>query len=452
MRNGFLASLPGLLVGAGLVLGQPAQGPAPTSPPAEGESKQKPPDQAGSSSVPLLGVLDGLACHFDGTCGRTKGDVFFAEVDYLFWVLRNANVPVALASTGPAAQGPFAAGALGNTGTEVLIGDHDLAYHHRPSSGLRVSLAYWQEDPLPEMDWDRPRTFAVEANFLFLGERGIAMRNDTASVVGRPFFDLNSRSEVVFPVAFPPVVAGGPALVTGGVTATANYGLWGSELNLWKNIYYEYPGRTVRLDFLAGFRYLDLGEDLSVTSQQFFSQQLAAGAFSGNQLLINDLFNTRDQFYGAQIGAVAKFFLEVLDLTLTTKIGFGDNAEQVHTDGYQVRTMPGRAPVLSRGGLLVLPSNLGRFRQDEFSVVPEFDAMASYVICRHVTLTAGYQFIYWSRVVRPGDQIDRAIDVTQIPNFPAGGAVPTGVARPTIPFRQTDFWAQGLTVGVQLVW
>jgi hypothetical protein len=55
-------------------------------------------------------------------------------------------------------------------------------------------------------------------------------------------------------------------------------------------------------------------------------------------------------------------------------------------------------------------------------------------------------------VVRPGDQIDRAVDVTQIPNFSGGAVTPTGVARPGVPFKQTDFWAQGLTAGLQFVW
>src|SRR5262249_17038971 len=126
-------------------------------------------------------------------------------------------------------------------------------------------LAYWQQDPLPELEWDRPRTMGIEANYLVLADRGIAMQNDTAPNLVRPYFALNNRSETGLIVA-------APGVATGDVTSTANYGLWGGALNLWKNIYYEYPGRTVRLDFLAGFRYLDLGEDLSVTSLSRFTQ------------------------------------------------------------------------------------------------------------------------------------------------------------------------------------
>jgi hypothetical protein len=438
MRKGFLASVPGLLVGASLALGQPPQGPLPEAPAPEGGSKPAPAALADPGPPPPhTYLLDGLTCHFDGTCGRPNGGVFAADVDYLFWVMRNANVPVPLASTN----------ALGVIGTQLLIGQHELRYDHRPSSGARVSLAYWDEDPLPEVDWDRPRTIAVEANYFFLGDRSITMRNDTASTLIRPFFALNNRSETG-------VVVAAPGIDTGGLVASANYGLWGTEVNFWKNIYYEYPGKTVRLDFLAGFRYLDLGEDLSVTSFSVFTPQPGAvfQSFAGNQLLQNDLFNTRDQFYGGQIGAAAKFFLEVLDVNLAGKIAFGQSVQEVHIDGFQLRTLANGTTIPSRGGLLALPSNIGRAHASQFAVVPEFDVSASLAICRHVSLTAGYTFLYWSRVVRPGDQIDRAIDVTQIPNFPAFGATPTGLPRPHVTLNETDFWAQGLTIGLQIVW
>ncbi|HLJ94542.1 MAG TPA: BBP7 family outer membrane beta-barrel protein, partial [Gemmataceae bacterium] len=410
----------------------------PEEPHPQSEAMPAPADAATPAPDPSSpGFLDGLTSHFDGTCGPTRGGVFSADVEYLWWVLRNAKVPVALASTN----------ALGVTGSETLIGEHDLRYDHRPSSGFRVSLAYWREDPVPELDWDRPRTVGVEANYFFLGERGISMPNDTAPTIIRPFFALNTRSESGSVVA-------APGIATGGITATANYGLWGTELNFLKNIYYEYPGKTVRLDFFAGFRYLDLGEDLSVTGLSVYTQQPGGvfQQFAGNQLLQNDLFSTRDQFYGGQIGATAKFFLEILDVNVSGKVAFGGTAEELHIDGFQMRTLANGTVVPSTGGLLALPSNIGRYHRGDFAVVPEFDISGSYVICRHVSLTAGYQFMFWSKVLRPADQIDRVIDVTQIPNFPITGIAPTGQARPSVPFHETQFWAQGVNVALQIVW
>jgi hypothetical protein len=64
----------------------------------------------------------------------------------------------------------------------------------------------------------------------------------------------------------------------------------------------------------------------------------------------------------------------------------------------------------------------------------------------------GYSFLYWSNVWRAGDQIDRVVDVTQIPNFAPPDVQPTGFARPGVPFRTSDFWAQGLNFGVEFTW
>ena len=159
---------------------------------------------------------------------------------------------------------------------------------------------------------------------------GIATPNDTAPTIIRPIFALNTRSESG-------VVVAAPGIDTGGITVSANYGLWGTEVNFLKNIYYEYPGRTIRLDFFAGFRYLDLGEDLSITTLSVYTQQPGGvfQPFAGNQLLQNDLFATRDQFYGGQIGATVKFFLDVLDVSLTGKVAVGGTAEEVRIDGFE---------------------------------------------------------------------------------------------------------------------
>jgi Putative beta barrel porin-7 (BBP7) len=61
----------------------------------------------------------------------------------------------------------------------------------------------------------------------------------------------------------------------------------------------------------------------------------------------------------------------------------------------------------------------------------------------------GYDFLYLSNAVRPGDQIDRELNPTQIPvNGSTGGLV--GAPRPTFNFHETDFWAQGIRFGVAL--
>ena len=66
-----------------------------------------------------------------------------------------------------------------------------------------------------------------------------------------------------------------------------------------------------------------------------------------------------------------------------------------------------------------------------------------YDLTDHIRLTASYEAFLWTRIMRPSDQLDRQINLSQT----YGPLV--GVARPTLPNRHTDFWAQGFTVGIQ---
>ncbi|OWK43207.1 hypothetical protein FRUB_02806 [Fimbriiglobus ruber] len=67
-----------------------------------------------------------------------------------------------------------------------------------------------------------------------------------------------------------------------------------------------------------------------------------------------------------------------------------------------------------------------------------------YQVTDHIRLIAGYSFLYLNSVARPGNQIDPVIDTQQIP--PATG---TGT-RPAGGVRTSDFWVQGINLGMQL--
>ena len=50
------------------------------------------------------------------------------------------------------------------------------------------------------------------------------------------------------------------------------------------------------------------------------------------------------------------------------------------------------------------------------------------------------------------DQIDPVLDITRIPRFVPPGVVvpPAAEVRPAVLFRETDFWAQGVTFGLSI--
>jgi len=101
------------------------------------------------------------------------------------------------------------------------------------------------------------------------------------------------------------------------------------------------------------------------------------------------------------------------------------------------------------GGVLALPSNDGRRNYQSFSIVPEVGLNLGLLLTSRLKAPVGYNFLYWTEVVRPGDQIDRVVDRNTIPTVQQFvlGALGTSPA----PIReQTDFWMHGITFGLVL--
>src|SRR5262249_51927158 len=141
------------------------------------------------------------------------------------------------------------------------------------------------------------------------------------------------------------------------------------------------------------------------------------------------------------------------EFSTTVKYGIGTTHERLTINGGQVLTAPNGAQTTSVGGLLALPSNIGRRSQNRFAQVPEAHVGLAVKLSRYLTIHGGYNIFFLSRVLRAADQIDRAIDITQIPNFPgAAGATPTGLGRPAALMRETGLLVHGLDVGLQFSW
>jgi hypothetical protein len=133
----------------------------------------------------------------------------------------------------------------------------------------------------------------------------------------------------------------------------------------------------------------------------------------------------------------------------TFKLGLGDMYQVVDIHGTTSinPTVAGVAPRFFNSGLLALDSNSGTFSRNTFAVVPEVTLKVGYQVNDHLRAFIGYNFLYASNVVRPGDQIDTTLDENKIPPFST--AVPPGTPRPMVLFKTTDYWAQGFTFGLE---
>jgi hypothetical protein len=252
------------------------------------------------------------------------------------------------------------------------------------------------------------------------------------------------------------VVVAAQGIATGSIASRAEQELWGAEANAWRNVYDNWPGTTLSVDLMAGFRYLDLDLDIAVRRNTVFASDLSAfPAFlplAGSRLEERESFATSNRFYGGQVGAAARFyFTDRLAMDAHAKIALGITREEVRIEGSQTRTAPDGTRTVVPAALLALPSQRGRFDQDRFAQVPELGARVRCFVSDHVSLTAGFTALYWSRLVRPAEQLERVANVTQIPNFPGSAAAPPAdLTRPTVPFNQSSLWLLGMTFGVEV--
>ncbi len=366
-------------------------------------------------------LLDGL------TPGR-NAPCFWASAEYLLWWVKNAPEPTPLVTTGSLAG--VNPGALNDPTTRVLLGGTNENYG--PFSGFRATLGGWL---------DTCETFGLEGTGFFLGQR-----STNASVVS------SGATPLFIPYASPflppPGETAVPLNVPGGVTTatvSSSSDLWGLEL---RGLYNLYRTERFHSEALFGFRYLQLNESLDFDAT--VSGPILAGLPATATL--SDSFQTRNQFYGGEIGARGGVRWGRLTADVSGTLSLGGMHEVLNIGGSKSAsaTVPGFGNVGGSlpGGFFAEPSNIGQQTRNVFAVVPEVGLQLGYLFTPHFRAFVGYNFLYASDVVRPGNQIDRTVNISQVLGTPPL----LGPARPSPLFNQTDFWAQGVTFGFEFRW
>jgi hypothetical protein len=339
---------------------------------------------------------------------------FWFGADALLWWVKSQPLGVPLITTGPASQGANA-GSLGAPGTTSLNGPLNF----NPAAGLQLYMGSW---------FDSAHTIGLDGGFFYLGRQstsfGAADRSGTGQfvinepVVGAPFSTLVSY----------------PGVETGSVNVNATTQLTGADVNILYNLMRK-PGWTVNL--VGGFRFVELDETLSInansdlfvttTYYDGFGNVLAT-APPGSSVVVIDSFNTKNQFYGGQLGAYVQRVLGRWVFNATGKVALGATHEVVNVQGTTyVNPINGPSVALAGGNFATLQA--GQWLQNQFAVLPQFQGNVGYQIGRCVRASIGYNFLFLSRVVRPGNQIDNTYD---------------GVVHPLVPMTNSTFWAQGI--------
>lgn len=431
MSKSYVVAMACVLSCVGMAAGQ-----APTTPPP-------PPPSPPPFQLPVqdCGACAPSACCMERDIGCATRGMFTADAEYVFWFVGRSRISSALEATN-------------ELRFNSAILDHltDTAHDSRtPIPGGRFSVGYWQAVENP---WvvGGIREWGVEATAFFVGERSFSKDISTAPDLVRPFYNVNQNREDEFIVA-------APGLASGRIVTSARADLWGAEVNGWKNLTHDSPGTTFSIDILAGFRYLDLNQDLEVDSASVFRDTITApflrfASFAGNTLQVTDSFSTRNRFYGGQVGVSGKLWAEpCLLFEGSLKLAVGETQQDLDIGGHQIRTLANGTVIASNGGVLALPSNSGSYRINRFGQIPEASAKITVPVTSCFTVSIGFNALYWSRILRPGLQIDREVDITQLPNFPHSPTVtPTGLGVPSVPFTQASLKLFGFTLGTEFTW
>jgi hypothetical protein len=375
-----------------------------------------------TTGMPVVGRVAG--------CGRWS-----VSGEYLMWWNRAADLPALVTTSSPQFNGRVGVG-----DTRVLVGDNGFGetFH----SGFRVSGVRWFGDSTCR---------GIDARLFFLGQAASSFTATSGQfpLLARPFINPNpgtpffgSDAEVISAMNF----------TSGGVNVQLENTVWGAEANYRR---YLLGNACARVDALVGYRFLNVNEKLSITENLVRTPltQLPAGSQFLSATIV-DQFKTENYFHGGQVGLTGEIRRGRWSIDGRATIAFGALTRVAEISGGQSVAFLNGTMQNFNGGLLAIPgANIGRFSDTVFAVVPEVGVNVGYQLTSHLRVFVGYNFLYLSNALRPGNVIDPYVDPARVPNFLATPATPIpGLAHPTPQFRSAGFYVQGINFGLRWDW
>jgi hypothetical protein len=343
---------------------------------------------------------------------------YWASADFIYWSQKTDL-------TGPL------------VGTPSLVNGDLIALYDRAAygfaNGLRVSAGMANETG----------NVGVEGSFFHLEQRasGIVAGSDAGGtpLLAREATDAATGGPVLFPISAPGAEAG-------VVIVRATSRLWGTDGYFVVNC--DWGHEDCSLEFLAGFQYLDLSENLSYAQA---STLLPGGAanFGAAPLLppaaisVAERFGAHNQFFGPEFGVQMEKRFGSLFVDGCVKCGVGDSHQVKNVAGASAVDV-GAGPMVIPGGITASGDLLGRTSTDRFAVVPSVSANLGFNVTDCVRIYGGYTFLYWSDVTRPGDLTSVAVATETVPTSPNFG-VPNP---PFVSVKHSAYYVHGFNAGL----
>lgn len=395
--------------------------------------------------------------------GVDKFSSVWIEGDYLLWKIKKNPLPVPLVTKGSLAD-PLT-GALGQPGTKTKLGKQhiDMGW----ISGFQARGGWWLTPS---------QKIGLEASYFLLPTTTRKKSLHTSGEMGSPSYavpihdvtglwGLNGvPGETVY-------LLPGPLDTTPGFHGDFKLKLssqfQGAQFN---GIYQLAKRHLFQLNAITGLRWLQLKEHLKLQVSTHTAANFPFGfAFANTK----DSFKTDNNFYGGQIGIDGGYTHRHFDLKGILQVGLGAICEAIRihgssktSDGNLFYETKNTANERLKGGIFAQKTNIGTHHRQVFAAIANANIQASLKVLPHLDLGAGYSFLWISALARPGKQIDRKINPTlttladasretvgtqqaPTPFGEPGPAQPKqGTKRPKFSLKNSDFWVQGLTVGL----
>ena len=401
----------------------------------------------GEPAPPVYGPMPGGVPCADGAYGVAGGAYgggspfhsYWVRAEYLSWRAKGNDLPPLL-TTSPVGTPQGVAGELGQPTTSVLFGDTGVDDEYR--SGARIALGFWVTEG-EFTGWEVEYSALTDAGTDF-NIQSTFSDGPNDRILARPFFNVLTGQQDALLLAFPNFLpdVGPPADVNGIFSAETNSSTEGLAVTR-RDLLWADQAIGYRSYFLAGYRYMNLYEDLTTEA---LIQPVGGAFIPGSFIDSFALFDTENDFHGLELGIETQYNWGQWSWEVLTKLALGNSHEVVTIDGKTV-IFNGFTTEDFTGNTITQRTNIGEFKQNEFAMIPEFGINLAYQFSPNLKFTVGYSFVYYSHVVRPGDQIDLGLNPSQ---FDGGTLV--GPARPRPLMEDTDFFLYGGNAGIEWRW
>jgi hypothetical protein len=508
MRNGFLGAMLAVTACAGMAWGQYPPGgnfgnTAVIPPPLPGAPYGGDPgdggDPANGPQYPAPTNWDGF--DLNGPAGGNNGSVprWWVSGEVLLWFGKATRYNPPVATTSSAND----AGLLGNPSTQVVYGQQSIDFGLM--TGWRVDAGGWFDAS------GRLGLTADGFSTGSRGKQFLDATNGSGSpLLARPFVNDQNNTTGAYVVAAPNFATGyiydntSTSTFGGDMNLMLNLYRSAPDSSLGYGLSFLAGFRFMQVsDHVDLASSTDLLNGSSITFQnqtfkamfgvnstvtQFFGSQfsgnppslknlfqLVTTTVGSNTVTVNNLdqYHTRNDFYGSDFGLYQQFNYGRWSLGMGATVGLGDMHESADIAGgstlaynsnitTSTSLTKGLDPVIPKfassststaianlsasGGVYAQTNAIGHYVRDTFAAVPELNLKLAYAFTPAITGYVGYNVLYVSNVIRASDLVTGLVNPALLPVGAAYGSPST--IHTINPFPSTDYWLQGINLGI----